>query len=272
MPQRQLSYAFARQTRLNDDSIGPLLLHCRKSSSSSSALLFITASIAIPVAWPRSRICSRKSRENGSGALANAATRRADGNNSWTNSTLLPANSAPTLDIPVTFPPGRARLSTSPLSTGFPASAMTTEMSRVACFAARAAGVNQATMISTLSRTSSATNSGRRLALPCLALPCLALPCLALPCLHPIETQIECFAPRRNPTHESPLGTAARIVQNPEPELPEHRWLALSAAVRVPQTADCRAADERDELSPLHWSVSKGCTFLGLNSRHVFCG
>jgi len=43
----------------------------------------------------------------------------------------------------VTFPPGRDRLSTSPVPTGSPQAAQTIGISRVACLAAAAAGVNQ---------------------------------------------------------------------------------------------------------------------------------
>ena len=66
----------------------------------------------------------------------------------------------------VTFPPGRGRLATSPVAMGSPVSAMTIGISRVACCAARAVGVNQATMTSTLRRTSSAANSGSRFTCP----------------------------------------------------------------------------------------------------------
>ena len=66
-------------------------------------------------------MCSRKGLEKGSGALANATTRCADGSNSRIISTLLPANSAVTPAMPVTLPPGRLRLSTSPVPIGSPA-------------------------------------------------------------------------------------------------------------------------------------------------------
>src|SRR5262249_9293215 len=61
---------------------------------------------------------------------------------------------AETVVIPVTFPPGRGRLATNPRPTGSPVSAMTIGISRVACLATTAVGVNQVTMISTLRRTS----------------------------------------------------------------------------------------------------------------------
>src|SRR2546429_348230 len=81
-----------------------------KALSNSSLLLILIGLIAVPVASPPSWICSRKGLEKGSVALARAVTRRADGNMSRINWTLLPASSAVTLAMPVTFPPGRGRL------------------------------------------------------------------------------------------------------------------------------------------------------------------
>src|SRR5262249_44223883 len=79
-----------------------------KALSNSSLLLILTGLIAVPVASPPSWICSRKGLEKGSVPLARAVTRRADGSMSRINWTLLPASSAATLAMPVTFPPGRA--------------------------------------------------------------------------------------------------------------------------------------------------------------------
>ena len=64
------------------------------------------------------------------------------------------------IDTPVRFPPGRPRLLTSPLATGSPTYTMMTGTSRVACFAARLAGVPSVTRTSMLRRTSSAASSG----------------------------------------------------------------------------------------------------------------
>ena len=67
------------------------------------------------------------------------------------------------LDNPVTLPPGRARLVTSPLPTGSAAVAKTMGGGRGSvCLAARAVGVPGATMTSTLSATSSAARAGSR--------------------------------------------------------------------------------------------------------------
>src|SRR5262249_39831295 len=89
-----------------------------KAPSNSSLLLILIGLIAVPVASPPSWICSRKGLEKGSVALARAVTRRADGNMSRINWTLLPASSAVTLAMPVTFPPGRGRLAISPVPIG----------------------------------------------------------------------------------------------------------------------------------------------------------
>src|SRR6516162_5882953 len=96
-----------------------------KALSNSSLLLILIGLIVVPVASPPSSICSRKGLEKGSVALARAVTRRADGSMSRINWTLLPASSAVTLAMPVTFPPGRGRLMTRPVPIGSPVSAIT---------------------------------------------------------------------------------------------------------------------------------------------------
>src|SRR5215472_1506448 len=78
------------------------------------------------------------------------------------SSSHLPTNSGVKLDNPVTLPPGRARLMTSPSVTGSPTVGKTMGMRPVACLAARAASVPEATMTSTLSATSSAATAGSR--------------------------------------------------------------------------------------------------------------
>src|SRR5262249_10506452 len=71
------------------------------------------------------------------------------------NSTPLTIRSASKLVTPVTLPPGRARLSTSPKPTGSAGRTMTIGMVAVARLAARTAGVVSATMTSGFSATSS---------------------------------------------------------------------------------------------------------------------
>src|SRR5262245_16028607 len=63
---------------------------------------------------------------------------------------------------PVTFPPGRAKLSIMPICKGAPAGAMTIGIVRVASMAAVTAGVKWATITSTPSRTNSSANSSAR--------------------------------------------------------------------------------------------------------------
>ena len=67
---------------------------------------------------------------------------------------------------PVMFPAGRARLGTTPVPTGSVAVGKTTGTVLVAPLTASAAGVVVTMMMSALSRTSSAANSGNRSALP----------------------------------------------------------------------------------------------------------
>ena len=71
----------------------------------------------------------------------------------------LPPRSGAIRLMPVTLPPGRARLATSPLPSGSPEAAITIGMVEVARLAARGPSVPRPTMTSTLMRTSSAATS-----------------------------------------------------------------------------------------------------------------
>ena len=71
--------------------------------------------------------------------------------------------------MPVIFPPGRARLATSPSRTGSPIAVTTIGIVVVACCAARPAGVASATMRSTLRPTSSVARPGSRSIFPSAA-------------------------------------------------------------------------------------------------------
>jgi len=68
----------------------------------------------------------------------------------------LPAVSVCWIDMPVTLPPGRARLATTPAPTGSICAANTIGISVVACFAASTGADAQVTITSTLSPTNSA--------------------------------------------------------------------------------------------------------------------
>jgi hypothetical protein len=85
------------------------------------------------------------------------ATRETEGIASLSISSRLPLSSAEIKLIPVMFPPGRARLATSPAPTGSAMAAITIGIVRVAFWTAIAVGVVPATMMSTLRRTRSAT-------------------------------------------------------------------------------------------------------------------
>jgi hypothetical protein len=78
----------------------------------------------------------------------------------------LPITSGPTEVVPVTFPPGLARLLTNPLPTGSPTASMTIGIVFVAFRAARAAGVAEAAMTSTFRRTKSVARLGSRSTIP----------------------------------------------------------------------------------------------------------
>src|SRR6266446_5003584 len=73
---------------------------------------------------------------------------------------LLPDQVGAINEVPVTFPPGRARLGTSPIPTGSKTSDMTIGIVLVACWAAWVAAPLCATMTSTFNRTRSAARAG----------------------------------------------------------------------------------------------------------------
>src|SRR5579863_177065 len=90
------------------------------------------------------------------------ATRAISGTIFSINSSRFPLRSGDMRLSPVTLPPGRARLLTSPVPSGSPADVMTMGIVAVACLAASGASVPAATITSTLRRTNSAANSVRR--------------------------------------------------------------------------------------------------------------
>ena len=93
------------------------------------------------------------------------AIRFAVGTTSLSSASRLAASSPLSVEIPVTFPPGRARLDTNPIATGSPTSAITIGICLVAWIAARAPGVLMATRTSTRASTSSLARAGSRSAL-----------------------------------------------------------------------------------------------------------
>jgi hypothetical protein len=129
---------------------------------------------------------------------------------SCTNSPTFPESSAASPLMPVTFPPGLERLSTSPVLTGSPATAITIGISRVASLAATARGVNHVTITSTLSRTSSAASAARRTCCP-----------------GPSETRTEWFALDLTEFSQCLLETAAKTSPNRGPRRPARRLSAI---------------------------------------------
>src|SRR5262245_48313383 len=91
--------------------------------------------------------------------LRTMPTRRISGITSTNSCACLALKSGARFTKPVIFPPGRARLRTRPMPTGSPTPTMTIGIVAVAALAAREAGVVQATMMSTLLRTSSAVGN-----------------------------------------------------------------------------------------------------------------
>ena len=88
------------------------------------------------------------------------ATRISLGEVSFSNSKRFPLISGASVDSPVTFPPGRARLLAKPLPTGSSSNVITMGIVEVASLAERVAVGPLVTMASTLSRTSSAASPG----------------------------------------------------------------------------------------------------------------
>src|SRR5262249_9211748 len=82
----------------------------------------------------------------GLAASQSTTTRASRGRSSLSNSSRLPPSSGAIRLIPVTLPPGRARLATSPLPNGSPAAVMTIGMVVVARLAANGARVPIPTM------------------------------------------------------------------------------------------------------------------------------
>src|SRR5207249_3760498 len=94
------------------------------------------------------------------------AKRDAEGVTSLRSSTYFWLRPGTRFVRPVTFPPGRARLATTPSATGSGTRVMTMGIVDVARFAATVSRVAVVTRTSTWDLTSSATRPGRRSGLP----------------------------------------------------------------------------------------------------------
>ena len=207
-----------------------------KIGSKGSAGCSSTGSTSIPTLRAPASTPSMNSFAKGSLRFARAATRRAVGSSSRVSSTTLPMTSAAPPARPVILPPGRARLATRPLATGSPTCPITIGISLVACFAAKAAGVWNTTMISTFDRTSSAAFSTSKACCP-----------------RRCEFPAGCCGRRNNSDraapHEGPSETVrGRELPRREPRL----WEFGCCAARRAATRRSRASNQRDELAPLH--------------------
>ena len=131
------------------------------------------------------------------------------------------------------LPPGRARLATKPAAIGSVAATMTIGIDVVAFCAAPLAGSPNATMISTLRRTSSAARAGNRSSFPSAD-----------------RTQASRSAPRRNPTREASVGTRLSAdfqrLRSQVPYSPDFARLRLGGERRG-EKQNGRHAGQRDE-------------------------
>jgi hypothetical protein len=125
------------------------------SDRSLSPNALAAASISVRAKFPLAPLRSRRK-----------ATRATLGKASLSSSNLLPSRSVAIMLSPVIFPPGRARLETSPLPTGSGAAANTMGIVALAFLAAKIALPPGVTMTSTLRRTSSSARSGSRSSFP----------------------------------------------------------------------------------------------------------
>jgi hypothetical protein len=98
------------------------------------------------------------------------------------------------------FPPGRAKLATSPVPTGSAADGMTMGIVLVAFFAAWITGVAPATMRATFRRTNSSANAGRRSMLPAAQRYSIEMLC---PSTHPRSRSPRINASSRRPGWEA---------------------------------------------------------------------
>ena len=166
------------------------------------------------------------------------ATRRSPGTSSRSRSSRLPARSVDRTDSPVTLPPGRARLATSPLPTGSPAAVNTIGIAVVTCFAAVISGVPEVTIISTLRRANSAAISAARSLRPSVQRYSIAT----------VRPSIQESSRSRSTKAATRLASAAGV---PWPMYPMIGSLPGCCA-RAASGHSRRAAKKRDELAPLH--------------------
>ena len=125
--------------------LGPRIVTTSSSNPSTRAAVFAPSSCTLSV---------------GSVGKDRTATRLSAGTNALSSSRRFPAKSAELKAIPVMLPPGRARLSTSPISTGCVTLAKTIGTELVTLFAARVADEPDVTITFTFNRTSCSASWG----------------------------------------------------------------------------------------------------------------
>ena len=131
--------------------------------------------------------------------MPRTATRVIRGMISFRSSSCLPVRSGVIKVVPVTFPPGRARLATSPVPTASPTPDMTTGIVVVAFLTACAASVLAVTITSGFMPTNSAASPASR---------------SVLPSAHRYSTTI--FCPSVYPNSRSPCRNASERKSGPD--------------------------------------------------------
>ena len=171
--------------------------------------------------------------------LTSTAMRAAAGTSSRSSSSRFAANSALRKLIPVTLPPGRARLATRPSLTGSSPTVKTIGIVVVAALAASAAACRPvAAITATWRRTNSAASAGSRSILT----------------LGPAVFDRHVLDPRRSRSPSGPGEMPRRRCREPVRRLavekPDHRHRRLLRARRE-RPRRRRAAEQRDELAAL---------------------
>jgi hypothetical protein len=151
-----------RPSRMKRSPSGRSLAITAKTRSKSAGPRTSWDRSATPNAWAASCASLQGPAFAGLLAFQSTATRDRCGIASLRSCSRLATKSGDWVVSPVILPPGRARLETTPPPTGSIAVGKTIGMVFVALFTARAAGVVITMMMSTLSRTSSTANSGKR--------------------------------------------------------------------------------------------------------------
>src|SRR5262249_53036823 len=148
------------------ERIGALLHHCCECGLELDARAHAYGDDVTPNVGAAACISSSWRTLEALSGLKRKATRETVGITSLRICSRLAPTSGPRMVLPVIFPPGRARLGTSPARTGSPIEIMTMGTVVVACLAAKLAGVPKVAITSTGRRTSAAAASASRSGAP----------------------------------------------------------------------------------------------------------